>query len=188
MNVDLQQHDREPEIRLREASAEDAQHIVRTWIECLGNAGYNAIPTEGNALDAFRARIENPEYRSRLWVATVGPLVVGWQGLADFGPTQIIRAALSSTYIAPNWHRKGVGRRLLLRAMQYADESGLHYVLGWIRRDNIASTRLVLSLGWALVGGMPRSARLEHAVNYYAYAASNSRRDADSNTLRDDHE
>jgi L-amino acid N-acyltransferase YncA len=168
------EHNWESQMHLREASMEDAHQIASTWVECLGNAGYHCIPKTDDALQTFRSRIEDP--RSRIWVATVGAHVIGWQGLADFGPTQVIRAALSSTYVSANWQRNGIGRNLLLHAMRYADKSALQYVLGWIRRDNLASVNLVLSLGWTLVGTMPHSGRFEHPLDYYAYAAGDNQR------------
>lgn len=123
-----------------------------------------------DASSGFRRRIENPQgQHSRIWVALADQELVGWQGLMEFGVTQITRIALSPTYISPRWHNKKIGYGLLRHAMKCAADSGLDHILGWIRADNKASIKLVLSLGWKLVGPAPRCRDSDPELLYYAY-------------------
>jgi GNAT superfamily N-acetyltransferase len=157
-------------VKISEAATADASPIGDLWIECLQLAGYAGIPRSADAQSAFRHRIEHPQGHSRIWVAAVGDEFVGWQGLIDFGATQIALSALSSTYVSPRWQHKKIGGQLLKHAMQYAADRGFEYVLGWIKSDNTASIKLVLSLGWELVGRVSRSRETLPELSYYSYA------------------
>jgi L-amino acid N-acyltransferase YncA len=162
MNSDLQ---------IRFAQPSDGRHITEMWLECLQLGGYTTYPCSDQAMGAFVQRIENPQGHSRIWVAVLGDEIVGWQGLIDFGVTQITRAALSSTYVSPRWHHKKVGCQLLKHAMQcVTDNGGLDYILGWIKSDNLASIRLVRSLGWKRIGKIPRFREADPKLEYYAFA------------------
>jgi L-amino acid N-acyltransferase YncA len=158
------------DVQIRVAKPSDGPHISEVWLECLQLGGYANLPCSAEALSAFRKRIENPEGHSRIWVALAGDAIVGWQGLVDFGVTQITRSALSSTYVSPQWHHKKVGYRLLKHAMQCAADGAFDYIVGWIKSDNTASIRLVRSLGWQLVGKVPRCRETDPELSYYAYA------------------
>jgi L-amino acid N-acyltransferase YncA len=118
---------------------------------------------------AFQGRINAPQGASRIWVAVYDQDIVGWQGLLDFGITQIARTALSSTYIREQWLGKKVGRVLLSWAMDHACELGFNHVIGWTKVDNTMSIKLVLSLGWKLVGVLPRNQESDIELAYYAY-------------------
>jgi L-amino acid N-acyltransferase YncA len=158
-------------VQIRVAQPSDGQYISKMWLECLQLGGYTTFPSSSEALSAFEQRIENPQGHSRIWVAVVGDEIVGWQGLIDFGVTQITRAALSSTYVSPRWHHKKVGCQLLKHAMQcVTDNGGLDYILGWIKSDNSPSVRLVSSLGWKRIGEVPRFRDDDPKLEYYAFA------------------
>jgi L-amino acid N-acyltransferase YncA len=159
------------EIRIRDARSSDAEQIARIWLNGLTlQKGYVGIPAEVDVVTAFQGRIDTPQGESRMWVAVYGVEIVGWQGLLDFGITQIARTALSSTYISEQWLGKKVGRALLLRAMSHACERGFNHVIGWIKVDNTMSIKLVLSLGWKFVGVLPRNQESDIELAYYAYA------------------
>jgi L-amino acid N-acyltransferase YncA len=158
------------DVQIRIAVPSDGRSITEMWLECLQLGGYTTLPCSAEALSAFAQRIENPQGDSCIWVAIAGDEILGWQGLIDFGVTQITRSALSSTYVSPRWHHKKVGYQLLKHAMQCAADSAFDYVFGWIKSDNTASIRLVCSLGWKLVGRVPRCRETDPDLSYYAYA------------------
>lgn len=158
------------DVTIREANAVDAGRICEVWRECLQLGGYATVPCPADAIGAFLQRIENVQGHSRIWIAEAGDECAGWQGLLDFGATQITRCALSSTYISPLWQRRKIGHQLLQHAMQYAADGDLEYILGWIRSDNIPSINLVLSLGWQLVGRVLRCRDTAPELSYYSYA------------------
>ena len=99
-------------MKLRLAVPEDAPNVARIWMEgVLASSGHSAPPV-GDVIDGFERRIREPVGKSVVWVATVGVEFAGWQGLQDFGITQISRIAQSSTYISRHSHGRGVGQRL----------------------------------------------------------------------------
>ena len=158
-------------IQIRNAVASDAEHIAQIWLKGLElQKGYDGIPAEAAVITAFQVRINAPQGASRLWVAVHDGEVVGWQGLLDYGITQIARTALSSTYIREQWLGKKIGKARLLWAMDHACELCFNHVIGWIKVDNAMSIKLVLSLGWKLVGVLPRNQESDIELAYYAYA------------------
>jgi L-amino acid N-acyltransferase YncA len=157
-------------IQIRSAATEDSQEIARIWLDGVRVAAGASGPPEKEAIASFEARIRQPQGKSGIWVAVSSGKVVGWQGLQDFGITQISRVAQSSTYIAHQWHAKGVGRKLLCYAQERARERGIDVVVGWIKTDNKASLALVSALGWKFVGILPRNNDSEPELAYYAYA------------------
>lgn len=158
-------------IHIRDADVSDAERIARIWLKGIElQKGYINVPSEADVTMAFHERIGAPPGASRIWVAVHAGQVVGWQGLLDFGITQIARTALSSTYICEQWVGKKVGRELLLWAMGHASELAFSHVIGWIKVDNTMSIKLVLSLGWKLVGALPRNQEGDMELAYYAYA------------------
>ena len=161
------------QIEVRPATLADAREIARVWLSALG-PGHSGLLSIDEADAAFRARIASAERGSFIWVAFDGKDVVGWQGLADFGSTQITRAGMSSTYVSPASHGKGVGRQLLRCATEGARDLGFDYVVGFIRSDNASCIKIVISLGWKLVGALPRISEVDPELSYYAYAVPKS--------------
>jgi L-amino acid N-acyltransferase YncA len=163
--------EREHEVVLRLAEETDAVDIATIWLDCLSMQGsHKAVPGQEQAVAAFKERIRHPQDRSCIWVAVENGYVIGWQSLSDFGVTQITKAGMSSTYVSPRCHTKGLGRRLLAHATGSARSCGFDYVVGFIRTDNVAPIKIVLSLGWKLVGTLPRNLDDGAELAYYAYA------------------
>jgi phosphinothricin acetyltransferase len=162
------------ETEIRPARPEDAPEVARIWKEgVLASSGQSAPPA-AEVCAAFLDRIQRPVGKSGLWVATCGSEIVGWQGLHDFGLTQISRIAQSSTYISAQWHGKLIGRGLLQYAQDRARERGFNCIVGWIKTDNSSSIRLVQSLGWKQIGILPRASEADAELAYWAYAVPKS--------------
>jgi L-amino acid N-acyltransferase YncA len=163
------------EIQIRAADQPDVESIANIWLSCLHFNGINrSAPTEGDSIAAFEKRIRFPEGRSRIWVAVENRTVVGWQSLSDFGITQITKAGMSSTYVSPQCHSKGVGKKLLAHATAEAGAAGYDYLVAFIKTDNIRCIKIVLSLGWKLVGPLPRNEVDGTELAYYACAVPKS--------------
>ncbi len=161
----------ENRIVLRLAIESDAAEIASIWRDCLTMHGnLDSIPAQEPAAAAFAERIGHPQGRSCIWVAVENGSVLGWQGLSDLGITQITKAGMSSTYVSPRCQTKGVGRQLLARATDAARSCGFDFVVGYIRTDNVVPIRIVLSLGWKLVGTLPCNLADGTELAYYAYA------------------
>lgn len=163
------------EIRIRDAVPEDAAEIARIWLDGLEISAGLPGPPIGEAAVAFELRIREPLGQSGIWVAEVDGVLAGWQGLQDFGVTQISRIGQSSTYIAQQWHGRGIGRQLLRHAQDEARERGLSLIVGFVRTDNDTSVKLVDALGWKCVGILPRDSASDPELAYYAYAVPRNR-------------
>jgi L-amino acid N-acyltransferase YncA len=155
-------------LQILRATQADAHVIARIWLDCIGS--HPAAPTEAEAIAAFDDRIRLPQGASCIWVAVENDVVVGWQSLNDFGTTQITKAGMSSTYVSPTCHSKGVGKRLLAHATAQARACGFDYIVAFIRTDNTACIRIVAALGWVLVGPLPRNLADGTELAYYSYA------------------
>ena len=158
------------EIDIQVATLNDAAEVGRIWSEGLLTSSGRLSPSESEVISAFESRIDQPVGQSVLWVARVNGHIAGWQGLQDFGLTQISRIAQSSTYISGPWHGKGIGQVLLRHAMERARGRGFDVIAGWVKTDNQASLNLVRSLGWNFVGILPRVCIGDPELAYYAYA------------------
>ena len=175
----------EHETQIRLAMPADAPQIARIWLDSLKLSGcYKSIPSSSDAVAAFHQRIQEPQGRSCIWVGVNNDKVVGWQGLSDLGVTQITQAAMSSTYVAPQSHGKGIGKHLLSYATEQAAHRGFDYVVGYIRTDNLAPINIVLSLGWKFVGVLPRDQDDDTELAYYAYAVPKRQESARVNKRR----
>lgn len=157
-------------IQIRPAAPEDSPEIARIWLDGVRVSAGVSGPSERDAIASFEARIREPQGKSGIWVALSDGKVVGWQGLQDFGGTQIIRITQSSTYIAQQWQTNGLGRKLLYYAQERACERGIDLIVGWIKTDNHGSLALVRGLGWKFVGILPRNSDDEPELAYWAYA------------------
>lgn len=161
----------EDPVRLRVAGPADSEQISAIWRDGIDLQKWpTGIPPHQQAVEWFAQRLSKPMGDSKIFVAESGGRLVGWQSLMDLGATQITRALLSSTYTDRDWHRRGIARRLLSHAMEDSRGTGCSHIVGWIRADNLASIRLVQSLGWTFVGDLPKARESDIQLGYYAYA------------------
>ncbi len=161
------------DITIRVAEPQDVEAVACIWMEgVLVSSGLSA-PSKSDVISSFLTRICHPVGQSVLWVATRNDDIIGWQGLQDFGITQISRIAQSSTYISNSWQGRGIGRALLLHAQHQARDLGFDVIAGWIKTDNHASLSLIGSLNWKSVGILPRISDDDPELAYYAYAVPN---------------
>lgn len=81
-------------------------------------------------------------------------------GFASYGPFRTFPAykytVEHSVYVHPDHRGKGLGRVLLERIIQAAENQGKHAIIGAIDADNTASLKLHESLGFARVGTLPQ--------------------------------
>jgi L-amino acid N-acyltransferase YncA len=161
------------QIIIRRAQPEDVQKIVHIYREGF-ESSWGHLPTRSAEEDfvMFQARVLAPLGNSCVWVAITDNCIVGWQALQDLG-----FVAQSSTYVDAEWHAVGVGRKLLSHAQSEAHSLGFTHVVGWIRKDNASSLGLVRSLGWQLLGCLPRSSIAKPDYVYYTCAVIDSERD-----------
>ncbi|MDX2187496.1 MAG: GNAT family N-acetyltransferase [Opitutaceae bacterium] len=88
--------------------------------------------------------------------------VVGWMegeflaGFASYGSFRVKPAykytVEHSVYVKPEFHRRGIGRRLLREITSEAERAGIHVMVGCIDTANTASIRLHVQEGFELSG------------------------------------
>jgi phosphinothricin acetyltransferase len=80
------------------------------------------------------------------------PLVVGWGSLSKFRPRAAYAPTVeASVYIHHEYHRRGLGRLLLLDLIERARAAGFHSLIGGASADQTASLALQDSLGFVRV-------------------------------------
>lgn len=147
---------------VRDARPEDLPAIVEI---------YNSIiPGRVVTADLERVTVASREpwfqqhdpARRPIWVVEDGAEVVAWLSFDTF----YARAAYDGTamiaiYVAESRRRHGLGRMLLIRAMEYAPQLGLRVLLGYIFGHNEPSLRLFASFGFERWAHLPKVARLD---------------------------
>ena len=89
-------------------------------------------------------------------VAEVDGIVAGWASYGPFRAYHGYRDTMEhSVYLAPTAHRRGLGRALMERLLEDAQQRGVHVMVAAIALPNEASVGLHAALGFVQVGMMP---------------------------------
>lgn len=100
----------------------------------------------------WRAR-ENGRYPA--WVAKCGAAVVGWASLSRWSAYEAYDGTAEiSIWIAPEFHRRGIGRELFKRVIEFAERNRFRVILSRVEAQNAASLALHESFGFTTVGTM----------------------------------
>jgi len=133
--------------------------VLRIYAEGIatGNATFETEVPRADVLDARWL----PSHR---WVAEIAGVVVGWAAASPIS-TRSCYAGVAETavYVAEHFHGRGIGRALVQRQVEAADEGGLWTLQTSIFPENIASLELHYAAGFRLVGVRERIAR-HHGV------------------------
>ena len=147
---------------IRDATEDDLPAIVAIYNASIPSRTATA-DTEPISIESRRDwfRNHNPDKRP-LWVAVDDEVVVGWLSFQSFyGRPAYHATAEISVYITPALQQKGIGRKLLTRAVERARGLGLKTLLGFIFGHNEASLQLFESFGFQRWGVLPRVAELD---------------------------
>lgn len=148
---------------LRDATEADLPAIVEIYNSTIASRMVTAdlAPVTVESRRPWFAAHQTPS--RPLWVLcdTAGT-VAAWLSFDTFYP----RAAYDGTamigiYVAPPHRRRGLGRSLLVTAIERAPALGLHSLLGYIFGHNAPSLRLFESHGFARWGHLPNVAVLD---------------------------
>lgn len=94
-------------------------------------------------------------------VAMENGFVTGWIALVQVSQRECYKGiAEVSVYIHEKHYRKGIGRALLNRAMEEAENNGYWSMLSVIHQDNTASIQLHENCGYRMIGYRERIACL----------------------------
>ncbi len=104
-----------------------------------------------------------PNYRP-IWVMEVDQAtIIGWLSFQSFygGRAAYQATAEISIYVAPAYHRCGVGRQLISRAIAQSPSLGLKTLVGFIFAHNKPSLQLLQSMGFQNWGYLPKVGELD---------------------------
>jgi L-amino acid N-acyltransferase len=141
-----------PLIRVRAAGLQDLPRILEIYNRevLFSTATYDTVPrTPAEHRKWFS--IHGPEHP--VLVADTGSLVAGWASLSPWSDRAAYsRAVEVSVYVAEEYRRKGIGRRLLQALIDAGRAHRYRALLARISADNESSVRLHAGLGFTVVG------------------------------------
>jgi L-amino acid N-acyltransferase len=141
-----------PPVLIRPGRVGDLARIAEIYNEAVDEGLSNCDLSEV-AQEEMAAWLGEHQGSYPLFVAESGDEVVGWGCLSRFvDKTCFDRTAYSSTYVAGNHRRRGIGRRLRHHAVAEARRLGFHALVNRIFVRNTASTRLTEQLGFVRIG------------------------------------
>ncbi|WP_016875851.1 GNAT family N-acetyltransferase [Chlorogloeopsis fritschii] len=104
-----------------------------------------------------RSPLKNP-----LWVIEVEGVVAGWLSFQSFyGRPAYHATAEISIYIAPGYHRCGLGKQLLTQAIKQSPTLGFKNLVCFIFAHNHPSLKLFEKFGFQRWGYLPQVAELD---------------------------
>ena len=159
------------EIRVRDATTDDAREVARVHVDAWRVAYAGIIPDSLLASHSVSERAaggdawlrasvderptdggEGPSHR--LVVAEVAGNVIGW---AAFGqgrdPGTRVEGELAGLYVDPAFWSRGVGRSLVDAVVDDLTRRGNKSAYVWVLRKNLPAIRFYTRLGWQLDGG-----------------------------------
>jgi len=142
-------------IRIRRANTNDAQGIARVHIDTWRTAYHGILPEEflsNLSYDRGRRNWEtthlNPKSQNAVYVAEGESRDI--VGFAICGPDRdndpVYKGELYGIYVLQRMQRQGIGRQLMLAAVQDLKSRGISSMLVWVLVDN-PSRRFYESLG-----------------------------------------
>jgi L-amino acid N-acyltransferase YncA len=147
---------------IRDATEDDLPAIVAIYNASIPSRTATADTEPISIADRRNWFREHHPDRRPLWVAVEDEVVAGWLSFQSFyGRPAYHATAEISVYITPALQRKGIGRKLLARAVERARGLGLKTLLGFIFGHNEASLHLFESVGFQRWGVLPRVAELD---------------------------
>ncbi|MDZ7990702.1 MAG: N-acetyltransferase family protein [Nostoc sp. EfeVER01] len=97
-----------------------------------------------------------------LWVIEIDGIIAGWLSFQSFyGRPAYSKTAEISIYIAPNFHRCGLGRQLLAQAINESPSLGIKSLVCFIFAHNQPSLKLFETFGFERWGHLPNIAELD---------------------------
>jgi L-amino acid N-acyltransferase len=137
---------------VRDATEADLPAILEIYNEAIANSTAT-FDEEPKTLEERRQWFRETRYPHGTIVAERGGEVAAWGSLRPFRPKAAYRfTAEDSVYVHEAHRGVGVGRMVLARLLEMAEERGFHAVMAGIAEGNPASERVHASLGFWLAG------------------------------------
>ncbi len=146
------------------------RHAIETDLATIVAIYNSAIPSRMATADLEPVSVESrlPWFRGRspsmrpLWVIEVEGVIAGWLSFQSFyGRPAYNTTAEISIYIAPAFHRRGLGKQLLAQAIEESCNLGLKTLVCFIFAHNEPSLKLFATFGFQQWGYLPKVAELD---------------------------
>jgi len=149
-------------MHIRDATIQDLPVIVAIYNSTVPSRMVTA-DTEPVSVESRQKWFQDHQPGRRpLWVAEEEGLVRGWLSFSSFYGRPAYDATCElSVYVAPEARRRGLGRQLLLRAIEHSPQIGVATLLGFIFGHNEPSLRLFEKFGFVRWGHLPKVATLD---------------------------
>lgn len=137
---------------IRMATPADAEAIRSIYAPFITETCVS-FETEVPALDNFQARISNILQRYPFFVYECDGLIVGYAYASKHRERAAYHYSVDvSVYIAPEYHRKGIGKKLYSHLFAWLKEKGYYTAFAGIALPNESSVGLHQLLGFSVVG------------------------------------
>ncbi|MCY6491312.1 GNAT family N-acetyltransferase [Leptolyngbya sp. GGD] len=145
---------------IRDAVEADLPAIVEIYNHAVAaktiTADVEPVSVESR-LDWFRSH--SPD-RYPLWVLERDNQIAGWFAFRMYYGREAYRSTAEiSLYVAPKFHRQGVGQTLLKHAIAQSPRLGIKTLLGIAFAENMPSVELLKKFGFAQWGYLPEVAQ-----------------------------
>ena len=144
-------------ILIRSARGEDVEDVVRIYVESW-NAGFAALmPTRTIVADVMShwTRDLAKPVPHRWWVAETDEVVVGFAGICPSrDPIDPAVGELDTIAVDPVRWRAGIGRTLMMTALEHLAGDGYREAILWTLADYERGQRFYEATGWKVDGGM----------------------------------
>jgi len=148
---------------VRPAGPEDAEQIVGVLNPIIA-AGSHTVFDKPFSVRAEREYIEQFTERGVFLVAVAPEAgqIVGFQSMEPFAnyTRAFDHVGVLGTYVAENYRRRGVARRLFEETFAVARERGYEKIFTFVRADNPAALETYLAQGFSIVGTARKQAKL----------------------------
>jgi L-amino acid N-acyltransferase YncA len=149
-------------VRIRDAVERDLPAIVEIYNSTVPSRMVTADP-EPVSVESRRAWFrEHDPTRRPIWVAEVEGKIAGWFSFENFRKKPAYHATAEvSVYVSEDYRRRGIGRRLLGKAIQHAPHFGLKTLTAGAFAHNEPSLKLFEEFGFERWAHYPKVAELD---------------------------
>lgn len=149
-------------MNIRDGLASDLPAIVDIYNASIPSRLATA-DTEAVSVESRRRWFQEHSPTCRpLWVAEIEAEIVGWLSFQSFYKRPAYqKTAELSVYVSPAYHRQGIGKTLLQKAIEQSPKLGLCTLLGFIFAHNQPSLRLFARHQFQPWGYLPEVAELD---------------------------
>ena len=130
-------------IVIREATAADSHGIARVLVDGWQTTYVRILPADFLASFTYdqheagtRGLLDSLPSSSAVFVAVEDGPVVGVAVIREVHEGNEFSSELDAIYVSPPMQRRGIGRRLVQRVLQWLDDRGNRSMLVWVLRDN----------------------------------------------------